>query len=169
MRFRRVPSGDISRSGDAFDKSLQYDALDESLVEPLMDALGPILNVTRSDTASIGTSEWLDTSALLSPWKLAATTIEVQFSLKQIGERQGWPPDCQVHAPSYVDQGGGAQPWGTRGARTEGVPGLHVLGAQGATLGATPRMDYCGCAPRERTHDSAFISNAWRTLTFTLD
>jgi len=24
---------------------------------------------------------------LLSPWKLAATTIEVQFSLKQMGER----------------------------------------------------------------------------------
>jgi mediator of RNA polymerase II transcription subunit 12 len=42
-------------------------------------------NVT--DTASIGSSEWLDTSALLSPWKLAATTIEVQFSLKQMGER----------------------------------------------------------------------------------
>ena len=29
----------------------------------------------------------MDTSALLSPWKLAATTIEVQFSLKQMGER----------------------------------------------------------------------------------
>jgi mediator of RNA polymerase II transcription subunit 12, fungi type len=35
----------------------------------------------------MGPSEWLDTSALLSPWKLAATTIEVQFSLKQMGER----------------------------------------------------------------------------------
>ena len=35
----------------------------------------------------IGSSEWLDTSALLSPWKLAATSIEVQFTLKQMGER----------------------------------------------------------------------------------
>ncbi|KAI9510086.1 hypothetical protein F5148DRAFT_1182339 [Russula earlei] len=55
--------------------------------QPLMDALRLILNVTRTDTATIGSSEWLDTSALLSPWKLAATTIEVQFSLKQMGER----------------------------------------------------------------------------------
>lgn len=39
------------------------------------------------DTASINSSDWLDTSALLSPWKLAATAIEVQFTLKQMGER----------------------------------------------------------------------------------
>ena len=31
-------------------------------------------------------SEWLRLR-LLSPWKLAATTIEVRFSLKQMGER----------------------------------------------------------------------------------
>ncbi|KAI9448864.1 hypothetical protein BJY52DRAFT_1309908 [Lactarius psammicola] len=85
--FRQGIYRDLNAVRDAFDKSLQYDALDESLVEPLMDALRLILNVARTDTASIGSSEWLDTSALLSPWKLAATTIEVQFSLKQMGER----------------------------------------------------------------------------------
>jgi hypothetical protein len=42
-----------------------------------------------ADTASIRSSEWLDASAPLSPWKLAATTVEVQLSepLKQVGER----------------------------------------------------------------------------------
>jgi hypothetical protein len=41
-----------------------------------------------ADTASIRSSEWLDASAPLSPWKLAATTVEVQLSepLKQVGE-----------------------------------------------------------------------------------
>ncbi|KAH9053238.1 hypothetical protein EDB87DRAFT_1711186 [Lactarius vividus] len=87
VEFRQGIYRDLNAVRDAFDKSLQYDALDESLVEPLMDALRLILNVARTDTASIGSSEWLDTSALLSPWKLAATTIEVQFSLKQMGER----------------------------------------------------------------------------------
>ncbi|KAH9993507.1 hypothetical protein BJV74DRAFT_833136 [Russula compacta] len=87
VEFRQGIYRDLNAVRDAFDKSLQYDALDESLVEPLMDALRLILNVTRTDTATIGSSEWLDTSALLSPWKLAATTIEVQFSLKQMGER----------------------------------------------------------------------------------
>jgi mediator of RNA polymerase II transcription subunit 12 len=107
VEFRQGIYRDLNAVRDAFDKSLQYDALDESLVEPLMDALRLILNVARTgirlchetklpdtptdddvtDTATIGSSEWLDTSALLSPWKLAATTIEVQFSLKQMGER----------------------------------------------------------------------------------
>ncbi|KAI0259684.1 hypothetical protein BC834DRAFT_606637 [Gloeopeniophorella convolvens] len=87
VEFRQGIYRDLNAVRDAFDKSLQYDALEESLVEPLMDALRLILNVTRTDTATIGSSEWLDTSALLSPWKLAATTIEVQFSLKQMGER----------------------------------------------------------------------------------
>ncbi|KAF8258181.1 hypothetical protein EI94DRAFT_1755363 [Lactarius quietus] len=76
VEFRQGIYRDLNAVRDAFDKSLQYDALDESLVEPLMDALRLILNVARTDTASIGSSEWLDTSALLSPWKLAATTIE---------------------------------------------------------------------------------------------
>jgi hypothetical protein len=42
-----------------------------------------------ADAASIRSSEQLDTSVLLGPWKLAATTVEVQLSepLKQVGER----------------------------------------------------------------------------------
>jgi mediator of RNA polymerase II transcription subunit 12 len=41
-----------------------------------------------ADTVSIRSLEWLDASALLGPWKLAATTVKVQLSepLKQVGE-----------------------------------------------------------------------------------
>ncbi|KAI0311143.1 hypothetical protein OF83DRAFT_1152155 [Amylostereum chailletii] len=85
--FRQAVYRDLNAVRDAFERTLRLDSLEESLVEPLMDALRLILNVARSDTADIGSSEWLDTSALLSPWKLAATAIEVQFTLKQMGER----------------------------------------------------------------------------------
>ena len=42
-----------------------------------------------ADTVSIRSSEWLNMSALLGPWKLVATTVKVQLSepLKQVGER----------------------------------------------------------------------------------
>ena len=39
---------DLNVVRDAFDKPLQHGALDESLVEPLMDALRLTLNVTRT-------------------------------------------------------------------------------------------------------------------------
>jgi hypothetical protein len=39
---------DLNTVRDAFDKSLQHDALDESPVEPLMDALRLIPDVTRT-------------------------------------------------------------------------------------------------------------------------
>jgi len=48
VEFRQGIYRDLNAVRDAFDKSLQYDALDESLVEPLMDALRLILNVTRT-------------------------------------------------------------------------------------------------------------------------
>ncbi|KAI0068850.1 hypothetical protein BV25DRAFT_1904185 [Artomyces pyxidatus] len=103
VEFRKGIYRDLNAARDAFEHSLQYDTLDESLVEPLMDALRLILNVARTDTATIGSSEWLDTSALLSPWKLAATAIEVQFSLKQMGERLalGTP---HTHGNTKVDK-----------------------------------------------------------------
>jgi len=50
IEFRQGVYRDLNAVRDAFDKSLQYDALDESLVEPLMDALRLILNVTRTGT-----------------------------------------------------------------------------------------------------------------------
>lgn len=51
VEFRQGIYRDLNAVRDAFDKSLQYDALDESLVEPLMDALRLILNVARTGTA----------------------------------------------------------------------------------------------------------------------
>jgi mediator of RNA polymerase II transcription subunit 12, fungi type len=51
VEFRQGIYRDLNAVRDAFDKSLQYDALDESLVEPLMDALRLILNVTRTGMA----------------------------------------------------------------------------------------------------------------------
>jgi len=39
---------DLNAARDAFDKSLQHDALDESPTEPLMDALRLIPDVTRT-------------------------------------------------------------------------------------------------------------------------
>jgi mediator of RNA polymerase II transcription subunit 12 len=50
VEFRQGIYRDLNAVRDAFDRSLQYDALDESLVEPLMDALRLILNVTRTGT-----------------------------------------------------------------------------------------------------------------------
>jgi mediator of RNA polymerase II transcription subunit 12 len=52
IEFRQGIYRDLNAVRDAFDKSLQYDALDESLVEPLMDALRLILNVTRTGMAA---------------------------------------------------------------------------------------------------------------------
>ncbi|KAI0045300.1 hypothetical protein FA95DRAFT_1495630 [Auriscalpium vulgare] len=103
VEFRQGVYRDLNAARDAFEHSLQYDSLDESLVEPLMDALRLILNVARTGALAIGSSEWLDTSALLSPWKLAATAIEVQFSLKQMGERLalGTP---HTHGNTKVDK-----------------------------------------------------------------
>ncbi|TFY65710.1 hypothetical protein EVG20_g5379 [Dentipellis fragilis] len=101
--FRQGIYRDLTAVRQAFERCLQYDTLDETLVEPIMDALRLILNVARTDSASLGSCEWLDTSALLSPWKLAATTIEVQFALKQMGERLalGTP---HTHGNTKVDK-----------------------------------------------------------------
>ena len=52
VEFRQGIYRDLNAVRDAFDKSLQYDALDESLVEPLMDALRLILNVIRTGMAT---------------------------------------------------------------------------------------------------------------------
>lgn len=120
--FRQGIYRNLDMARDAFETLVQYDTLEESLLEPLMDALRLILNVARTsrfyhhltsmrlihimlviDTAAIGSSEWLDTSSLLSPWKLAATAIEVQFTLKQMGERLalGTP---HTHGKTKVDR-----------------------------------------------------------------
>jgi mediator of RNA polymerase II transcription subunit 12 len=48
VEFRQGIYRDLNAVRDAFDKSLQYDSLDECLVEPLMDALRLILNVART-------------------------------------------------------------------------------------------------------------------------
>ncbi|KAI0026676.1 hypothetical protein K488DRAFT_65362, partial [Vararia minispora EC-137] len=85
--FRQGVYRDLNAVRDAFESSSKLETLEESLVEHLMDALRLILNVAKADAATIGSADWLDTSALLSPWKLAATAIEVQFTLKQMGER----------------------------------------------------------------------------------
>ncbi|VDC06366.1 unnamed protein product [Peniophora sp. CBMAI 1063] len=85
--FRQGVYRDLHAVRGAFEGALELNSLDEALIDHLMDALRLILNVAKTDTASISSSDWLDTSALLSPWKLAATAIEVQFTLKQMGER----------------------------------------------------------------------------------
>ena len=56
VEFRQGIYRDLNAVRDAFDKSLQYDALDESLVEPLMDALRLILNVARTGTSMLRTT-----------------------------------------------------------------------------------------------------------------
>ena len=85
----------------------------------------------------------------MSPWKLAATTIEVQFSPKQMGERLAFGTLNRntkvdrliakfMHHYVSTDGGGGAQPRGARGAlkvyctRTE--PTVHACWEYGATL-----------------------------------
>ncbi len=48
VELRQGVYRDLNAVRGAFDKSLQHDALDESPVVPLMDALRLILNVTRT-------------------------------------------------------------------------------------------------------------------------
>jgi mediator of RNA polymerase II transcription subunit 12, fungi type len=48
--FRQGIYRDLNAVRDAFERSLQYNTLDESFVEPLMDALRLILNVARTGT-----------------------------------------------------------------------------------------------------------------------
>jgi hypothetical protein len=84
-----------------------------------------------ADAASIRSSEWLDTSALLSPWKLAATTVEVQLSepLKQMGERPTLgTPSRRAEADCLVAK------FTRRHVSTEGVDFVEVARGVGPTV-----------------------------------
>ncbi|OBZ68162.1 Mediator of RNA polymerase II transcription subunit 12 [Grifola frondosa] len=87
----------------AFEKLLESQTIADDLHEPLVNALRLMLNDSGQGRTlllhcqsfdpdfylidgPVDATEWRAVSSLLSPWKLAATAIEIRLTLKQLGE-----------------------------------------------------------------------------------
>ncbi|OAX39947.1 hypothetical protein K503DRAFT_781763 [Rhizopogon vinicolor AM-OR11-026] len=92
LRLRTCESRDIRQSCyrnlDAvrrgFEHPIQSGMVPETLCEPLVNALKLILSESIEDT---DVNSFLSTgiSSVLSPWRLAATAVQLQFGLRQLG------------------------------------------------------------------------------------
>ncbi|KAI0769653.1 hypothetical protein BD413DRAFT_627402 [Trametes elegans] len=83
--FRQGIYRDLDAVRLAFEKLLESQSVPDELHEPLVSALRLMLNDPGQD-GPVNASEWSSASSLLSPWKLAATSIEIRLTIKQLGE-----------------------------------------------------------------------------------
>ncbi|KAI0829604.1 hypothetical protein BC628DRAFT_1314187 [Trametes gibbosa] len=92
--FRQGIYRDLDAVRLAFEKLLENQSVPDELHEPLVSALRLMLNdpgqgsthlIFLSD-GPVNAAEWSSASSLLSPWKLAATSIEIRLTIKQLGE-----------------------------------------------------------------------------------
>ncbi|KAH7905552.1 hypothetical protein BJ138DRAFT_1072652 [Hygrophoropsis aurantiaca] len=84
--FRQSCYRNLEAVRRAFEDPLQSGAITEILCEPLVNALKLILG--DSSAASPDVNSFLSNgsiSSVLSPWRLAATAIQIQFGLRQLG------------------------------------------------------------------------------------
>ncbi|PCH43895.1 hypothetical protein WOLCODRAFT_138657 [Wolfiporia cocos MD-104 SS10] len=81
--FRLGVYRDLDAVRLAFQKLLECRSIPEELHEPLVTALRLMLRDPGQATDNTG---FVAVSSLLTPWKLAATSIEVRLTLKQLGE-----------------------------------------------------------------------------------
>ncbi|KAH9858392.1 hypothetical protein C2E23DRAFT_767676 [Lenzites betulinus] len=81
--FRQGIYRDLDAVRLAFEKLLE--SVPDELHEPLVSALRLMLNDPGQD-GPVNAAEWSSASSLLSPWKLAATSIEIRLTIKQLGE-----------------------------------------------------------------------------------
>ncbi|KZT00461.1 uncharacterized protein LAESUDRAFT_666096 [Laetiporus sulphureus 93-53] len=81
--FRQGVYRDLDAVRYAFEKLLENGSIAEDMHEPLVAALRLMLRNPEEADDGIG---FVSVSSLLTPWKLAATSIEIRLTLKQLGE-----------------------------------------------------------------------------------
>ncbi|OJT09261.1 Mediator of RNA polymerase II transcription subunit 12 [Trametes pubescens] len=81
--FRQGIYRDLDSVRLAFEERLNPQ--NDELHEPLVSALRLMLNDPGQD-GPVNAAEWSSASSLLSPWKLAATAIEIRLTIKQLGD-----------------------------------------------------------------------------------
>ncbi|KAJ7647576.1 hypothetical protein FB45DRAFT_893821 [Roridomyces roridus] len=69
---------------ETFEKALLVEELDENRDKSMVGALRVLLSDPLDDDC-VELSSWPDVTSPLSPWKLAATSIQLQFILRQMG------------------------------------------------------------------------------------
>ncbi|KAF7321446.1 Med12 domain-containing protein [Mycena kentingensis (nom. inval.)] len=82
--FRQGAFGNLDAIRDTFNHSLLEEAADDNRAKVMVGALRALLSDSSED-AAIELSTWPDVTSLLSPWKLTATSIELQFLLRHMG------------------------------------------------------------------------------------
>ncbi|CCM03317.1 uncharacterized protein FIBRA_05445 [Fibroporia radiculosa] len=80
--FRQGVYRDLDAVRYAFEKLLESQAIAEDMHESLVTALRLMLR----DPGLVEDTGFVAVSSLLTPWKLAATAIEIRLTLKQLGE-----------------------------------------------------------------------------------
>ncbi|CAK5281407.1 unnamed protein product [Mycena citricolor] len=82
--FRQGAFRNLDAIREQFEQSLADGQNDEHRAKSVMSALRVLLSDSMdADTAEL--SSWPDVTSMLSPWKLAATSIQLQFLLRQMG------------------------------------------------------------------------------------
>ncbi|KAJ7502832.1 hypothetical protein B0H11DRAFT_1986564 [Mycena galericulata] len=82
--FRHGAFRNLDAIRETFERSLVVEEVDENRAKSMVGALRVLL-LDPSDDEAVELSSWPDVTSLLSPWKLAATSIQLQFILRQMG------------------------------------------------------------------------------------
>ncbi|EPQ57624.1 hypothetical protein GLOTRDRAFT_137894 [Gloeophyllum trabeum ATCC 11539] len=82
--FRQGAYRNLDTVRVAIERTLESETISPRLHKPLVNALRLILSDSGSD--ELGLHQWQAVSSLFSPWKLAATAIEMKFVLRGIAE-----------------------------------------------------------------------------------
>ncbi|KAJ7755754.1 hypothetical protein DFH07DRAFT_490213 [Mycena maculata] len=82
--FRHGAFRNLDAIRETFEQSLLVEEVNENRAKSMVGALRVLLS-DPSDDDAVELSTWPDVTSLLSPWKLAATSIQLQFILRQMG------------------------------------------------------------------------------------
>ncbi|KAJ7209594.1 hypothetical protein GGX14DRAFT_630911, partial [Mycena pura] len=107
--FRQGAFRNLDAIREIFNQTLQDEEADENRAKAVVGALRSLLSdssdgAKHSDDA-VELSSWPDVNCLLSPWKLAATSIQLQFLLRQMGRalsREGTHAAAQVSLDKLI-------------------------------------------------------------------
>ncbi|KIJ67463.1 hypothetical protein HYDPIDRAFT_108239 [Hydnomerulius pinastri MD-312] len=83
-QFRLAAYRDLDVIRRAFEQPIQSGAICETMFEPLVSALKVILS-DSSEGTDVNAFLTSGISSVLSPWRLAATAVQLQFGLRQLG------------------------------------------------------------------------------------
>ncbi|KAG9310605.1 hypothetical protein JVU11DRAFT_9170 [Chiua virens] len=86
-QFRFAAYRDLDVIQRVFEQPIQSGSIDERPFEPLVNALKAILSDSREALSGTDVNAFLNSgiSSALSPWRLAATAVQLQFGLWQLG------------------------------------------------------------------------------------